>query len=145
MAKRKVSFNYLFLKHEGLELSIENALSTIVTFLLSKEKIDRKQDVNSDKFAFLDNVDYDTTSEYHTMQLLFKSAKHSYRAPLLDKNTAEARDNPKTMSEGDENSFTYKIQGRRCCFVFRNGQQFTHLWKYRKLFELCSFIIQLPI
>ena len=71
MAKRKVSFNYLFLKHEGLELSIENALSTIVTFLLSKEKIDRKQDVNSDKFAFLDNVDYDTTSEYHTMQLLF--------------------------------------------------------------------------
>lgn len=102
MAKRKVSFNYLFLKHEGLELSIENALSTIVTFLLSKEKIDRKQDVNSDKFAFLDNVDYDTTSEYHTMQLLFKSAKHSYRAPLLDKNTAEARDNPKTMSEGEQ-------------------------------------------
>lgn len=43
MAKRKVSFNYLFLKHEGLELSIENALSTIVTFLLSKEKIDRKK------------------------------------------------------------------------------------------------------
>lgn len=102
MAKRKVSFNYLFLKQEDLEQPIENALSTIITYLLSKEKVDRKQDVNSDKFAFLDNVDYDTNSAYHTMQLLFKSAKHSYRAPLLDKNTVEARDNPKTMSEGEQ-------------------------------------------
>ena len=36
------------------------------------------------------------------MQILFKSAKHSYRAPLLDKNTVESRENPKTMSEGEQ-------------------------------------------
>ena len=64
--------------------------------------MDRKQDVNNEKFAFLDNINYDTTSEYHTMQILFKSAKHSYRAPLLDKNTVESRENPKTMSEGEQ-------------------------------------------
>lgn len=36
------------------------------------------------------------------MQILFKSAKHSYRAPLLDKNTLKSRENPKTMTEGEQ-------------------------------------------
>lgn len=84
------------------EQPIENALSTILNYIISKEKVDRKQDVNNEKIAFLDNINYDTTSEYHTMQILFKSAKHSYRAPLLDKNTVESRENPKTMSEGEQ-------------------------------------------
>lgn len=102
MAKRKISYNYLFLKMGEFEQPIENALSTILSYIISKEKVDRKQDVNNEKFAFLDNINYDTTSEYHTMQILFKSAKHSYRAPLLDKNTVESREKPKTMSEGEQ-------------------------------------------
>lgn len=102
MAKRKISYNYLFLKIGEFEQPIENALSTILNYIISKEKVDRKQDVNNEKIAFLDNINYDTTSEYHTMQILFKSAKHSYRAPLLDKNTVESRENPKTMSEGEQ-------------------------------------------
>lgn len=102
MAKRKISYNYLFLKMGEFEQPIENALSTILYYIISKEKVDRKQDVNNEKIAFLDNINYDTTSEYHTMQILFKSAKHSYRAPLLDKNTVESRENPKTMSEGEQ-------------------------------------------
>lgn len=36
------------------------------------------------------------------VELLFKSAKHSYRAPLLDKNTVEARENPKRIEEGEQ-------------------------------------------
>lgn len=102
MAKRKISYNYLFLKMGEFEQPIENALSTILNYIISKEKVDRKQDVNNEKIAFLDNINYDTTNEYHTMQILFKSAKHSYRAPLLDKNTVESRENPKTMSEGEQ-------------------------------------------
>mgnify|MGYP005896945499 CR=1 FL=1 len=102
MAKRKISYNYLFLKMGEIEQPIENALSTVLNYIISKEKVDRKQDVNNEKIAFLDNINYDITSEYHTMQILFKSAKHSYRAPLLDKNTVESRENPKTMSEGEQ-------------------------------------------
>lgn len=102
MAKRKISYNYLFLKMGDFEQPIETALETVLNYIISKEKVDRKQDVNNEKIAFLDNVNYDTTSEYHTMQILFKSAKHSYRAPLLDKNTVESRENPKTMSEGEQ-------------------------------------------
>lgn len=102
MAKRKISYNYLFLKMGEFEQPIENALSTILNYIISKEKVDRKQAVNNEKIAFLDNINYDTTSEYHTMQILFKSAKHSYRAPLLDKNTVESIENPKTMSEGEQ-------------------------------------------
>lgn len=102
MPKRKISFNYLFLKVGDLEQPIESALNKVLNYVMAKDKVNRKQDVNNDKFAFLDSFDYDTISQYHTMQLLFKSAKHSYRAPLLDKNTAEARENPKTMSEGEQ-------------------------------------------
>lgn len=102
MAKRKISYNYLFLKMGEIEQPIENALNTILNYIISKEKVDRKQDVNNEKIAFLDDINYDTASEYHTMQILFKSAKHSYRAPLLDKNTVESRENPKTMSEGEQ-------------------------------------------
>ena len=85
MPKRKISFNYLFLKVGDLEQPIEGALNKVLNYIISKDKVNRKQDVNNDKFAFLDSFDYDTTSQYHTMQLLFKSAKHSYRAPLLIK------------------------------------------------------------
>lgn len=77
MPKRKISFNYLFLKVGDLEQPIEGVLNKVLNYIISKDKVNRKQDVNNDKFAFLDSFDYDTTSQYHTMQLLFKSAKHS--------------------------------------------------------------------
>lgn len=102
MAKRKISYNYLFLKIGETEQPIENALTTILNYIVSKEKVNRKQDVNREKIAFLDNINYDTTNECHTIKILFKNAKHSYRAPLLDKNTVEARENPKTMNEGEQ-------------------------------------------
>lgn len=70
MPKRKISFNYLFLKVGDLEQPIEGVLNKVLNYIISKDKVNRKQDVNNDKFAFLDSFDYDTTSQYHTMQLL---------------------------------------------------------------------------
>ena len=84
MPKRKISFNYLFLKVGDLEQPIEGALNKVLNYIISKDKVNRKQDVNNDKFAFLDSFDYDTTSQYHTMQLLFKSAKHQGRRIKLN-------------------------------------------------------------
>lgn len=101
MAKRKISFNYLYLKDGDLEQSIEEPLVKLLSYILSTDNIHRKQDVNSDKFAFLDSIEYNNGID-NTIKLLFKSAKHSYRAPLLDKNTVESRENPKKMSEGEQ-------------------------------------------
>lgn len=53
MPKRKISFNYLFLKVGDLEQPIEGALNKVLNYIISKDKVNRKQDVNNDKFAFL--------------------------------------------------------------------------------------------
>ena len=51
MPKRKISFNYLFLKVGDLEQPIEGALNKVLNYIISKDKVNRKQDVNNDKFA----------------------------------------------------------------------------------------------
>lgn len=85
MPKRKISFNYLFLKAGDLEQPIEGALNKVLNYIISKDKVNRKQDVNNDKFAFLDSFDYDTTSQYHTMQLLLKVPSTAIVLPSLIK------------------------------------------------------------
>jgi len=102
MQKRKVSFNYLFLKNGDIQIDVENNIRILLEYFISKSNVERKQDMDNNKFAFLDSYTLDTKEGCHTLQLLFKSAKHSYRAPLLDKVTVEARDNPKTMDEGEQ-------------------------------------------
>lgn len=102
MAKRKIGFYYLFLKLNDLELSVEDNLNLLLDYLQNKSLVKRKQDMTNDKFAFIDRYELNTEEPNHLLKILFKSAKHSYRAPLLDKNTMQVRDNPKTMSEGEQ-------------------------------------------
>lgn len=52
MPKRKISFNYLFLKVGDLEQPIEGVLNKVLNYIISKDKVNRKQDVNNDKFVF---------------------------------------------------------------------------------------------
>ena len=102
MIKRKIGFYYLFLKRNDLELSVEENLNLLLYFLQNKSFVERKQDMQNDRFVFIDNYESNTEEPNHLLKILFKSAKHSYRAPLLDKNTVQVRDNPKTMSEGEQ-------------------------------------------
>jgi hypothetical protein len=60
----------------------------------------KKQDISDDRICFLDFFEYN--EDACQLKMLFKSAKHSYRAPLLNRNTVEARENPKTMEEGEQ-------------------------------------------
>lgn len=75
----------MFLKVGDLEQPIEGALNKVLNYIISKDKVNRKQDVNNDKFAFLDSFDYDTTSQYHTMQLLLKVPSTAIVLPSLIK------------------------------------------------------------
>lgn len=107
MAKRKIGFYYLLLKEniDGTEVvySVEESLNKLFPFMLSLEPVARKQDLYNDKFVFIDNYSVSVSSDSCRLtEFLFKSAKHSYRAPLLNRNTVEARDNPKTMAEGEQ-------------------------------------------
>lgn len=104
MQKRKISFNWLHLskKVNGEEVfeNVEIFLPTFLEYICRLDRVQRKYDLTRDKFCFIESYRLDAST--HCVELLFKSAKHSYRAPLLDKNTVEERDNPKRIEEGEQ-------------------------------------------
>lgn len=118
MAKRKIGFYYLFLKDkidgEEVELSIKENLLNLVSYLQDLSPIERKFDMSNDKFVFMDCFTSYADDGTSLLEILFKSAKHSYRAPLLDRDTVEARENPKTMSEGEQ-------MKTHCLIKFKEG------------------------
>lgn len=118
MAKRKIGFYYLFLRNkiDGVEidLSIKENLLDLVSYLQTLSRIERKFDMSNDKFVFMDSFTIREDNGYSLLEILFKSAKHSYRAPLLDRDTVEARENPKTMSEGEQ-------MKTHCLIKFKDG------------------------
>ena len=107
MVKRKIGFYNLFLmeKVEGNEVyySVEDGLTKTLSYLLSIEPIQRKFDLFNDKFAFIDDyAESQGRDNNPLLRFLFKSARHGYRAPLLNRETVELRDNPKTLEEGEQ-------------------------------------------
>lgn len=118
MAKRKIGFYYLFLRNkvdgEEIDLSIKENLLDLVSYLQTLSPIERKFDMSNDKFVFMDSFTIREDNGYPLLEILFKSAKHSYRAPLLDRDTVEARENPKTMSEGEQ-------MKTHCLIKFKEG------------------------
>lgn len=100
--KRKIGFFYLTFHlnaHNERNNDIMNNLIQILSFITSKTKKFKKHDISDDRFCFLDAIE--VIDDSSIIKILFKSAKHSYRAPLLNKNTVEERENPKTIEEGE--------------------------------------------
>lgn len=99
MAKRKIGFYFILYKKGDMERSAWTPTLTVCKFLSALEKSNRKKDLDGNKFGFISEI---STDGDETASILFKSARHSYRAPLLDRNTVEERENPKTMDEGEQ-------------------------------------------
>lgn len=104
MKKKKIGFYWIHLLSQRNEEEIFNnvgcSIPPLLNYICSLPKIERKYNLTNEKFCFIENFKYDENAQ--VIELLFKSAKHSYRAPLLDKNTVEARDNPKRIEEGEQ-------------------------------------------
>lgn len=115
--KKKIGFYYLVLKDGDLELSAHDVLIRLFVFLTDKTRLERKRDIAKDKIVFLDTCTSDKVKTL--LKLRFKSAKHSYRAPLIDKNTVEERDNPKRIEEGEQMKTHALIKFKYdCTFLF---------------------------
>ncbi|MDE6269014.1 MAG: hypothetical protein K2M04_08035 [Muribaculaceae bacterium] len=99
MAKRKIGFYFILFKQSGLELPAWNPTLTVCRYLTTLERSIRKKDLDGNKFGFISEI---SSEEDDVASILFKSARHSYRAPLLDRNTVVERENPKTMDEGEQ-------------------------------------------
>ena len=95
MAKRKIGFYYLHYRNGDEVFEVESGLVRLLQYINAQSNRAKKQDISDDRICFLDFFEYN--EDACLLKMLFKSAKHSYRAPLLNRNTVEARDNPKTM------------------------------------------------
>lgn len=96
--KRKIGFYYLTINGDKGLYPIDQELNRVLEFAMEDlKRKERKYDLNELKFCVLDS--YNKVAD--TRKLIFESARHSYRAPLMDRNNAKKRDNPKKLKEGE--------------------------------------------
>ncbi len=100
MAQRRIGFFNLYCIDGENTLNVTEALIRTLRFIEIQTKKSKKIDISDDRICFLDFYEYD--EDKRLLKILFKSARHSYRAPLLNRNTAESRENPKTREEGEQ-------------------------------------------
>ena len=100
MEKRRIGFFNLYCIEGEKTLNTVEILAKTLRFIANQTNKLKKKDLSDDRICFLDFYNYD--EEKGLIKILFKSARHSYRAPLLNRNTIEARENPKTKDEGEQ-------------------------------------------
>ena len=135
--KRKITFNYITLESNDHTLSLQTELDRIINFIDTLQRIEQKVELNNTKFCLIEAINRNN----NILNLTFKSAVHSYRAPLLDRHTVAERDNPKSLSEGE----TYKthflikyINGEAVVLAenLRSGIAILQLTMYLNYFKL---------
>ena len=100
MEKRRIGFFNLHCIEGENTLNVIENLTKALRFIANQTNKQKKKDLSDDRICFLDFYDYNENE--CLIKVLFKSARHSYRAPLLNRNTIEARENPKTRDEGEQ-------------------------------------------
>lgn len=131
--KKKISFNYITFDYNSDIYDITEEVQKILEFAAELERKDRKLDLSIDKFCILDSSE---TINENINQLIFKSAKHSYRAPLLDRQTINERDNPKTLSEGETKKTHFIVK-------YKDGDALLLAEKHRGGLAVLEFIMYL--
>src|ERR1700740_1207031 len=60
-------------------------LATIIEFIKKHTKVNRKFNLNVDKFCLIESASHHADGDYY--EIVVKSAKHSYRPPLINRKT----------------------------------------------------------
>ncbi|TYP91351.1 hypothetical protein BC792_12059 [Sphingobacterium allocomposti] len=107
----KISFNTLIKRNYGTQIEEPYAeILTIIKYLSSiKSKKDRQMDLKENKFMRLERCQYDKTDK-NIVVGFFKSAKHTYRPNLLDRDSGEERRSPKRLSEGEAEKTHFAVK-----------------------------------
>lgn len=101
VTKRKIGFYSLSvtqISDNNREIINPLIIREVFSYIMSLDRTQRVNDLaKNHKFHLLDY-----SSELgNIQQLIFKSSKYHHRPPLIDKDTTEERDNPKTLTEGE--------------------------------------------
>jgi len=100
--KRKIGFYYLTLRSsQDIEDGLIDIYDRVINFILTKNNEERNVNLSSNKFGYLASVN--PFNRDFRKQLIFKSAIHSYRPPLIHSQTVAERENPKLLQEGELN------------------------------------------
>lgn len=75
------------------------SIRDILEYIKKHTKVNRKYSLNTDKFCLIESATFNKSENLY--EILFKSARHSFRPPLINRNTTVERENPKTIEEGE--------------------------------------------
>lgn len=75
------------------------SIKDILEYIKKHTKVNRKYSLNTDKFCLIESATFNKSENLY--EILFKSARHSFRPPLINRNTTIERENPKTIEEGE--------------------------------------------
>jgi hypothetical protein len=97
--KRHVIFYSLVENHGQEQFFIPDTINELIEYIKNHTKINRRYTINTDKFCLLESGTFN--HEQNCYELLFKSARHSFSPPLINRRTVAERANPKEMDEGE--------------------------------------------
>lgn len=101
MAKHQIAYYIIEYRYDDNTIgSLADMLSRVLTYLNGLDRVQRKRNdfSNQDKFAYLSH----SSNDNNVFKVILKSASHSYRAPLIHRDTLSERQNPKQMEEGEQ-------------------------------------------
>lgn len=100
MARHQIAYYILeYQNSDNATGDLSVMLSRVLSHIANLSMVDRKREDNvQDKFAYLSSIR--TNGTVHS--LIMKSARHSYSAPLVHRQTLNERANPKLMEEGEQ-------------------------------------------
>lgn len=101
MAKHQIAYYIIEYKYDDNTTgNLADMLSRTLTYINGLDRVQRKRNdfSNPDKFAYLSS----NSNVNNVFKVILKSASHSYRAPLIHRDTLSERQNPKQMEEGEQ-------------------------------------------
>jgi hypothetical protein len=122
MSSKKVLFYNLikknYINHGG---GSEPALivKDILEYAITLNALDRQYDLYNNKFCRLESIN----EQASIIKVVFHSATNKYRAPLIDRQSGDERDNPKLISEGErvKTHVVLRIQQNEILMVVEQG------------------------
>lgn len=141
--KRKIGYYLLYAhqpRHPDQRIDLSAFISRFLTLILTKPQNERILDTQNDKFYFLENVQSKILPNgQQAYEGYFKSAKYNHRPPLINKDTATERSNPKNLNEGEaeKTHFVLKIDSSTHDLILlleerKSGIGFSHVYNYFK-------------
>ncbi|OOQ59120.1 hypothetical protein [Mucilaginibacter pedocola] len=109
---RKISFNTIIKRQWSTRVETPFfAIADVIKYVLSLNKKGKQFEMKEDKFCLLQTAKAERDVDTVLISGFFKSARHTFRPNLIDRQTGEERPSPKRLSEGDieKTHFAFKI------------------------------------